>query len=127
MVCWCRRSSCATNRRAVLHISPSSAAQTSQSSGKSNNSSPLPPIAAGRWQDRPTRSAANRCFTVFVFVLGRPNGNVADVFHGQYHGGSCPLSSGQAKKPYSQTQVLLHSTQAMLWRAHPPRQLIRSF
>ena len=35
-------------------------------------------------------------------VIG-PNGDVADVFHGQYHGGSCPTDSGTAKKPYSQT------------------------
>ena len=37
-----------------------------------------------------------------IAVIG-PNGNVADVFQGQYHGGSCPTDSGTAKPPYSQT------------------------
>ena len=37
-----------------------------------------------------------------IAVIG-PNGNVADVFQGQYHGGSCPTDSGTAEPGFSQT------------------------
>eukprot|EP00665_Eupelagonemidae_sp_cell47_P011484 gene11484-5404_t len=41
-----------------------------------------------------------------IAVIG-PNGDVADVWQGQYpplyHGGNCPVSTGRAQPPYSQT------------------------